>query len=165
MGTGYSGLFNGTQGSKNSRYHSSAKIMHERVKTWAENEIETLETKSKRQREKFNTASIVYDKETGKYYYGKNKGALAPGVQKNEQLFGEKGVLPKKSFNAFEIGNCAEVDAINQALNNGAKLENLYMYTIHTTKTNFGMGKKACENCTFAFKGRIKENHSGWEEL
>ena len=66
-------------------------------------------------------------------------------------------------MNQYEVGNCAEIHAINKALNDGAKLEKLKLYTIHTTRNNFGKPKKACENCTYALKGKIKKNYSGWE--
>lgn len=70
--------------------------------------------------------------------------------------------MPEISFNRYAVGNCAEVDAVNNALNAGAKLENLYMSTIYTTKSSFGCLKSACENCTYTFKGKIIENFAGW---
>ena len=82
-------------------------------------------------------------------------------------LFGDssqEGILPKKSLNQYEVGNCAEVHAINQSLNAGAKLENLHITTIHTTKGSMGKAKEACENCTFAFKGKVKHNNTGWKK-
>lgn len=163
MGSTNSGLFNGTAGSRNSSRHRSPEVMQGKVKGWAEKEISRLEGISKNQRRDFNTASVVYDAESGKYYYGRNNGIEIKNDLKNEKLFGENGVLPKQSMNRYSIGNCAEVDAINQALNAGAKLENLSLSTIHTYKGHVGELKEACENCTFAFKNRIKENHSGWK--
>lgn len=141
--------------------------MHKKIKSWANDEAERLSGISKRQREKFNTASIVYDESTGKYYYGKNKGISINNTFKNPILFGDdnsKGILPEKSLNKYIVGNCAEVDAVNNALNDGAKLENLYMSTIHTTNNSFGDLKSACENCTYTFKGKIVENYAGWFE-
>lgn len=85
------------------------------------------------------------------------------GDKKNPLLFSENGIFLEKSLNNYPVGNCAEVDAINQALNSGAKLENITIYTIHTTKGHVGRRKEACENCTFAFKGKIKKNHTGWK--
>ena len=41
-------------------------------------------------------------------------------------------------------------------------MENMYMLTIHTTVDAFGESKIACENCTYAFKGKVKINVSGW---
>lgn len=165
MGQGTSGLFSGTRGSADSPYHRDAKVMHSQVKEWAEKEAEKLQQESNRLRNKFNTASIVYDNESGKYFFGRNAGIKLHGDPKNSQLFGENGILPKNSLNKLDVGNCSEIDAVNQALNAGAKLENLYISTIHTTAKQFGQSKKACKNCTFALKWRIKENHTGWENL
>ncbi|MCI9080688.1 MAG: hypothetical protein HFH68_17585 [Lachnospiraceae bacterium] len=139
-------------------------MMYKNLKSWANDEADRLSKISKRQREKFNTASIVYDKSTGKCYYGRNNGICINNKFKNPILFGtdkKKGLLPKKSFNRYAVGNCAEVDAVNNALNVGAKLESLYMSTIHTTKSSFGCLKSACENCTYIFKGKIIENFAG----
>ena len=100
-----------------------------------------------------------------KGYFGRNYGIEGDGSEKNPLLFGDStraGILPKKSLNGYPIGNCAEVDAVNTALNAGASLSNLQLMTIHVTKKSFGKLKPACENCTVAFRGRIKGNYSGW---
>lgn len=76
-----------------------------------------------------NTATVVYDEKTGKYYYRRND---------------------------------AEVNVINQAMNAGVNLKDLHMTTIHTTKSSFGKDKEACENCKKVFKGKIKQNYTGW---
>lgn len=164
-----SGLFVGTIGDRNRnvtenhRYYATQIRRH--VVLWAQKKVEELETVSKRQREKFNTASVVFDESTGKYYYGRNKGIEKNGSIKNPILFGDNthdGILPKHTLNDYVIGNCSEVDAINNALNAGAKLENLHLTTIHTTSGKMGQSKEACKNCTFSFKGRIKRNYTGW---
>lgn len=172
MGSGTSGLYSGTYGSGApkalptvSSAKSSKAAMQNTVKSWAQNEAERLAQESKRKRDKFNTASIVFDEESEQYFYGRNNGIELSNVEKNPVLFGENGILPKKSLNDYPFGNCAEVDAINSALNAGAKLEHLTLMTIHASKKGFGELKKACKNCTYAFKGKIKHNHSGWEEL
>ena len=110
-----------------------------------------------------NTATVVYDERTGKYYYGRNGAPFEDGYIKNPTLFSKNGILPKESLNVYKVGNCAEVDAVNKALNDGAKLENLHMTTIHTTKYSFGKNKESCENCTAAFKNKIKQNYTGWK--
>ena len=74
------------------------------------------------------------------------------------------GILPERPLNKYVVGNCAEVDAVNNALNDGAKLENLYMSTVYTTNSSFGDLKCACENCTYTFKEKIIENYAGWFE-
>ncbi len=80
-------------------------------------------------------------------------------------LFGSSekpGLLPQTSLNHLKVGNCAEVDAINQALNDGASIGNLHIRTICTDEKHFGQDKPACLNCTCTFKGRVKGNYSGW---
>lgn len=134
------------------------------VSSWTKKKADELSAVSKTKRSKFNTASTVYDEESGKYFYGRNRGIELSGSKKNPKLFGKDGVLPKQSLNIYPVGNCSEVDAINNALNSGAKLENLTLLTVHTHKEGFGKPKIACENCTYAFKGKIKHNHSGWKE-
>ncbi|WP_248922868.1 hypothetical protein [Olsenella intestinalis] len=53
--------------------------------------------------------------------------------------------------------------AINKALNAGARVSNLQVMTIHTTKKGWGKLKSACENCTAAFMGYVAGNYSGWK--
>ena len=138
----------------------SPEELKQKVSDWAEKQFETLPNNIKK---KMNTATVVYDEKTGKCYYGRNGAPYELGYVKNPKLFGENGILPKESLNGYRVGNCAEVDAVNQALNNGANLKDLHMTTIHTTKSSFGKGKEACENCTEAFKGKIKQNYTGWK--
>lgn len=165
-----SGHFTGTIGhkkyiistSKTKKIINNSYNNHKNVTAWADFISSGL---SKKERRKFNTATVVYDEKTGKYYYGRNGGILLTKAKKNPILFGDShhiGILPNKSLNKYPIGNCAEVDAINTALNNGAKLKDLHITTIHSTKNGFGHSKVACENCTVAFKGKVKNNYSGW---
>lgn len=167
MSKGGSGYFSGTKGSQSEGRRSNAQIKaysHERVKSWAEKKRNELTGKAKKN---FNTACVVYDESTGKYYYGRNGGYHEEGYVKNPVLFGDSqhpGLLPKTSLNKYPVGNCAEVDAVNRALNDGADIKHLHMTTIHTTKTQFGSYKESCENCKYAFYGRIKSNYSGWKE-
>lgn len=163
MGSGIKGLYSGTRGSRVHMPKDNAKRMRSEATNWANQQIDKLAKQSNKKREKFTTASLAYDSESGKYFYGRNKGIEMKGDKKNPLLFSENGILPEKSLNNYPVGNCAEVDAINQALNSGAKLENITIYTIHTTKGHVGRRKEACENCTFAFKGKIKKNHTGWK--
>lgn len=84
---------------------------------------------------------------------------------KNPMLFGsndQAGLLPKVFLDDYGIGNCAEVDAVNQALNKGANMGDLYLYTIKTTPNEFGVAKLAWENCAFTFKGNVNEAVAGW---
>lgn len=161
MGSGISGLYRGTRGARAAA--STPRAMHLQVNNWAENEAQRLQGISQTQRKKFNTASVVCNTETGQYFFGKNNGLFQENEPRNPLLFGKNGILPKESLNGYVVGNCAEVQAINRALNAGAKLEKLSIFTINAASRGFGETKKACENCTFAFKGKVKENHSGWK--
>lgn len=156
-----SGHFHGTRGTRpQSVIRTYSK---ERVKSWAKKLLVSLPNSAKK---KINTACVAYDETTGKYYYGHNGGMNRADFIKNPLLFGEdghSGLLPSKKISKYEVGNCAEVDAVNSALNAGSKLSNLHITTIHTTKTQFGNYKEACENCTYSFKGKVKENYSGWK--
>lgn len=139
----------------------------EKVVSWAKATAEFLSNKSKRQRENFKAACVAFDEATGNLYFGRNGGInkSASNVDKNDILFGKNGILPNKSLNGYPTPwNCAETDAINKALNAGAKLENIHIYTINTTKNDFGKDKKSCLNCKTAYKGRIKKNNTGWIE-
>ena len=62
--------------------------------------------------------------------------------------------LPESSLNQYRLGNCAEVDAVNQALNSGANASDLYLYTINT-KNN--VSKPMCENCIYTFGDRVAD--------
>jgi len=120
---------------------------------------------SKRKLDKFNTAVVVYDSRTDKYYYGMNKGVQLSGDTQNPLLFGgqgQKGLLPENSKNKYALGNCAEVDGVNQALNQGSKISDLYLFTVETTPSAFGKAKVACENCTLTFKGSVADALTGW---
>jgi RHS repeat-associated protein len=136
------------------------------IKEWSEYQ-KSFQDVSNRKKNGFNTATVVYDAKTGKYYYGMNKGVAYSGDTKNPILFGngkESGLLPKESLNDYQIGNCAEVDAVNQALNDNSNISDLYMYTISTGKYDYGSLKTACKNCTKTFRGNIAKNYSGWKE-
>ena len=164
MGSGTSGLYTGTHGANQSGKEArhSKRTLQQSVNRWASVELNRL---SKTQQKKFNTACVVCDCTTGKRYYGRNNGIKINGDDKNPILFGnngEGGILPAASLNHLEVGRCAEVAAVNKALNSGAKLENLYMMTVHTRPDMFGKPKEACKNCTYTFKGRVKENYAGW---
>lgn len=166
-----SGLFAGTIGSKNAHqqtnYHNNSTQNHRHVVLWAEETARSFENISKRKRDKFNTATVAYDESTGKYYYGQNGGIEQNKTPKNPLLFGsssQDGLLPTTSLNNYALGNCSEVDAINNALNAGASLRNLHITTIHTTKHSMGKPKAACENCTYSFRGKIKRNYTGWHK-
>ncbi len=123
--------------------------MHDAITEWAKME-ESL-ANSKRQLDKFNTATVVYDVPTGNYYYGMNRGVQLSGENLNNSL---ASWLPVQSLNQYRVGNCAEVDAVNQALNNGADIKNLYLYTINTKNQT---SKAMCENCVYTFADKVAQ--------
>lgn len=123
--------------------------MHDAVSEWTK--MEEKLANSNRQLNKFNTATVAYDAATGNYYYGMNRGIQISGDSLNSSLM---SWLPESSLNQYRLGNCAEVDAVNQALNAGANINNLYLYTINT-KNN--LPKSMCENCVYTFKNRVAE--------
>ena len=127
----------------------SQQQMHDAVTQWARME-ESL-ANSNRQLDKFNTATVVYDARTGNYYYGMNRGVQLSGDTLNSSL---ASWLPESSLNQYRLGNCAEVDAVNQALNSGANASDLYLYTINT-KNN--VSKPMCENCIYTFADRVAD--------
>lgn len=107
---------------------------------------------SKRKRDRFNTATVVYDAKNANYYYGMNKGIKLSGDNIHPSL---ASWLPDTTLeDGLIVGNCAEVDAVNQALNSGANVADLYMYTIDTKKN---ISKKMCENCKYTFYGRVAD--------
>lgn len=169
MSKASSNQFSGTRGQKIVKGLSPSN-QKTQLLSWACQTATYLASKSNRKRDNFKTACVAFDEETGKLYFGRNGGINkdASNVDKNDVLFGngnKPGILPSKSLNGYPTSwNCAETHAINQALNAGAKLENLHIYTIDTTKSGFGKDKKSCINCTTAYKGRIKKNNTGWTE-
>lgn len=169
MSKAISNQFTGTKGQKIAKGLSPAN-QKKQLLSWAKATADYLATKSNRKRDSFKTACVAFDEETGNLYFGRNGGINkdASNTIKNNILFGDDnqaGILPIKPLNGYPTSwNCAETDAINQALNAGAKLKNIHLYTIDTTKNGFGKDKKSCINCTTAYKGRIKKNNTGWTE-
>lgn len=167
MGSGISNIYQGTRGEllEARRTGDYSRVMKHRVQNWARQKAEELSRTSKRKRRDFNTSCIAYDITTGKTYYGRNAGVELSNALKNPLLFGSPeapGLLPRTSLNHLKVGNCAEVDAVNQALNDGSRIGNLRIRTIYSDEKHFGQDKPACLNCTRTFKGRVKGNYSGW---
>lgn len=161
-----SGLFQGTAGDLASSAATGqlANRLQQSVTQWAENLARPLTGGTRRA---FYVACVAFDETTGRCYYGRNKGFLDPAFVRNPLLFGDsthKGILPSESREPFPVGNCAEVDAINSALNDGASLSNLHISVISARKNKMGELMKSCKNCTYTFRGRIKANYSGWTE-
>jgi len=119
-----------------------------KVNEWAKTTMNSLETAT--QKAKFNTATVVYDKTLKKYFFGRNKGIQIKGDEIHPQL---KKMLPEESLNNYKLGNCAECDAVNQALHAGSKVDDLKMYTVGVRKDGTTFAKPQCENCQQTFQG------------
>lgn len=106
---------------------------------------------SNNQLRQFNTATVVHNKSTGKFYYGANKGIAKSGSDIHETLARN---LPETSTNSYKLGNCSECDAVNQALHDGGNWGDLQMHTVGI-QWNSGntFSKPLCSNCDITFKG------------
>ena len=152
--------FSGTKGERIAQGRIPAN-QKKQLTDWANDVVARMgENVSKRKRDKFNTACVAFDETTGKLYFGRNGGVDRFGPDLHPDI---KKALPDKSLNKYPTSwNCAETDAINNALHDGAKMQNLHIYTIDTSSGRFGKDKSSCANCTRAYKGRIKKNNTGW---
>ncbi|RKI66641.1 hypothetical protein D7V91_12020 [bacterium 1xD42-67] len=119
---------------------------------------ETKSTYSSNARKQVNKVSVVFDAQSGKYYYGVNREYLGLGV-KDARI---STLWPDGPLNEFLLGNCAENAAIYKALQGGANLDDLYLCTINLNKNAKDLLINACENCTYAFKGAVADGLSGW---
>lgn len=162
MSKSHSGLFRGTKGDRIAQ-KPDPRELKKAVVAWAEEVVRRMPKDiSKKKRDRFNTACVVFDETTGKLYFGRNGGIEQSQSPLHPTL---KKILPSKSLNNyFPPWNCAESDAINQALHDGSKLKNMHIYVIDSSRNRMGKDKKSCKNCTDAFKERINKNYTGWQE-
>lgn len=58
--------------------------------------------------------------------------------------------MPSSSLERWDIENCAEFKAVNDALNAGAKIKNL---EVHTVLTKNGESFPMCQNCQVTIFG------------
>lgn len=89
--------------------------------------------------------SVAIDQKTGKKYYGMSGSKpenIHPILRKQ---------MPADSHELWPINNCAEFDAVNNALKGGAKkMEDLHVYTVRTANNQ---PETRCENCKITTKG------------
>ncbi len=127
----------------------SEEKLKDAVSEWAR--YEQSLAPSNRKLRGFNTATVVYDAGKDSYYYGMNKGVKLSGGSLNSEL---ASWLPEKSLEGWkDVANCAEVDAVNQALNAGGNVNQLYLYTIDLN--NGFTPKEMCNNCVYTFSDRV----------
>ncbi|WP_416054401.1 RHS repeat-associated core domain-containing protein [Pectobacterium carotovorum] len=91
--------------------------------------------------------SAVVDKATGKVYYGFSGRPLPNSIHPH---LAER--MPSPSLERWPVQNCAEFKGVNQALLDGARLENL---EVHTVKTISGEAFPMCSNCQTTIFGTI----------
>ncbi len=65
-------------------------------------------------------------------------------------LKGNMADLPEGGLEFWDICNCAEFKAVNQALNSGSKMKDL---EVHTVRVSTGQAAKRCRNCEVTTKG------------
>lgn len=152
--------FNGTKGEKIAQGRVPANQKSKLI-DWANDVVSHIEAKDG-DRDGFNTACVAFDEATGNLYFGRNGGVDRFGPDLHDSI---KAILPPQNLEKWpSTWNCAETDAINNALHGGASLGNLHIYTISTRPRNFGRDKISCKNCTYMYKGRIKQNNTGWSD-
>jgi hypothetical protein len=104
--------------------------------------------------------TAIVDTKTGRVYYGRS-GGLVNTMEKNPMLVSEiekvknqaKIKVGKETFTDWDVSNCAECDALNQALNDGADIKNLEMHTVKIDKkTGAVTDFERCDNCKLTTK-------------
>lgn len=84
------------------------------------------------------TAAVV-DTTTGNVYYGTSDQPLPTTI---DPFLAQR--MPSPSLEPWAVENCAEFKAVNNALLDGANIENL---EIHTVRTKTGEAFSRCANC------------------
>ena len=94
--------------------------------------------------------TVMVDKETGRVYEGIS-GALKDRSMADPKLL---ELAPEKSLEKWDnVLNCSECDALNKALKDGAKLENLEMHTVKIDKSSKTITDfERCQNCKVTTK-------------
>ncbi|MCV3212365.1 YwqJ-related putative deaminase [Plectonema radiosum NIES-515] len=90
------------------------------------------------------TAAAVNTK-TGKVYYGTSGKPLPTTI---DEYLAER--MPSPSLEPWEVSNCAEFKAVNNALLDGANVEDL---EVHTVRTKTGEAFPRCQNCRVTTDG------------
>ena len=88
--------------------------------------------------------SAAVDKTTGETFYGVS-GKIANNI--NPTLLQR---MPNPSLEKWPVANCAEFNAVNNALNAGSRIANL---TVATINTKTGEAMAMCRNCVITIFG------------
>ena len=100
-------------------------------------EVQASKMKGKRPR----AVSVAYDRKTGQHYVGESGKPYPDKI--NPKL---KDKMPDESLEVWDVENCAEFKAVNNALNDGANIKNLDVQTLKLTK-NGTQSFPRCQNC------------------
>lgn len=88
--------------------------------------------------------SAAVDVNTGNIYYG-NSGSISNNI--NSTLIDS---MPKSSLTNWKVANCAEFNAVNNALNAGANMSNLVVTTVRVKTLTLA---SMCFNCQASLQG------------
>ncbi|MBO9702125.1 MAG: hypothetical protein J7604_18090 [Sporocytophaga sp.] len=98
--------------------------------------------------------TAIVDTKTGKVYYGISGGLKNKNIHKdllekiNEVKEKAKMKIGKESFEKWDVENCAECDALNNALHDNANIDNLEMHTLKLKKSTMSYEDfERCDNC------------------
>jgi hypothetical protein len=90
-------------------------------------------------------AAAAVDTRSNKVYYGRSG---KPLPQQTAPLLESR--KPKESLEPWRVENCAEFKAVNQALLDGAQIQNL---EVHTVRNSNGLAFPRCRNCQITTDG------------
>jgi hypothetical protein len=90
------------------------------------------------------TAAVV-DTKTGEVYYGTSGNPLPTTI---DEYLTER--TPSPSLEPWQVANCAEFKAVNNAMLDGANIEDL---EVHTVRTRTGEAFPRCKNCRITTDG------------
>ena len=96
-------------------------------------------------------ASAVVDARTGRTYHGIPRGNKAAKQPTNIHPELAKR-MPTKSLETWRVTNCAEFNAVNNALHDGATWTDLRVYTVDVARN---VPVPRCQNCTISLDGII----------
>ena len=92
--------------------------------------------------------SIAYDSNTGRAYYGRNYWCDSPNPDYIHPAL--QHYVPSENLEGWWVYNCAEMDAVNQALWHGSDLGDIQLYTYNNMRASDGY---MCANCSSTFLG------------
>ncbi len=123
--------------------------IEQELKTRAETYRQSLNSELPGQKlDELQFATVTYDSKLGTYSYAYNSEIV--GMTDDMLNATLRGMRAKTS--------CAEIQAVNKALNSGSKLSNLHIYTINTQT---GSAAYACRVCSRVLNGKVAAIYTG----